>query len=187
MASERDEPRDEPRHETEQGTKAQEPPSERHQVDRLNDSSAYQQCFACGARNGSGLHLVFRQEGDAIVTEFIPDVRFQGFPGVVHGGILATLLDETLNRTAAREGRWMMTARIEIRYRHAAPVGRPLRITARAISSRARIIIANGEVVLADEPATVVATAEGTFLPVPADYQRQAVAQFPALDGFFNS
>src|SRR5262245_33519325 len=180
MASERDEQR----HETAQNAGAQEPPSERR-IDRLNDSSAYQQCFACGARNGNGLQLIFRQEGDAIVTEYTPDVRFQGFPGVIHGGILATLLDETLNRMATREGRWMMTARLEIRYRSTAPIGRTLRVTARTLSSRARMLVAGGEVVLADEPATVIATAEGTFLPVPADYQRQAIAQFPALDGFF--
>src|SRR5262245_16147879 len=180
MASERDEQR----HETAQNAGAQEPPSERR-IDRLNDSSAYQQCFACGARNGNGLQLVFRQEGDAIVTEFTPNERFQGFPGVIHGGILATLLDETLNRTATREGRWMMTARLEIRFRCAAPLGRPLRVMARTISSRARMLTAAGEVVLADEPTTVVASAEGTFLPIPADYQRQAVAQFPALEDFF--
>ena len=185
MVNERDEQRDEQQHQTQPGAEAQEPSSER-QVNRLNDSSAYQQCFACGARNGNGLQLVFRQEGDTIVTEFTPDVRFQGFPGVVHGGILATVLDETLNRTATREGRWMMTGRIEIRYRSAAPIGLPLRVTARTISSRARMLIASGEVVLANEPTTVVATAEGTFLPVPDEYRRQAVAQFPALESFFN-
>src|SRR5215471_15613051 len=69
----------------------------------LNDSSDYQGCFACGARNPSGLHLIFRREGDEIVTEYTPEPVFQGFPGVAHGGIIATLLDETLNRTAVLE------------------------------------------------------------------------------------
>jgi acyl-coenzyme A thioesterase PaaI-like protein len=181
---ERDDQRHERQREAEQDPRTPELPSQ-YQTDRLNDSSAYQQCFACGARNDNGLQLVFRQEGDAIVTEFTPDVRFQGFPGIVHGGILATVLDETLNRTATHEGRWMMTGRLEIRYRSVAPVGRLLRATARATSSRTRMLIASGEVVLADEPATIIATAEGTFLPVPADYRQQAVARFPALDGFF--
>ena len=52
----------------------------------LNDSSDYQGCFACGARNPSGLQLVFRREGDEIVTEYTPEPSFQGFPGVAHGG-----------------------------------------------------------------------------------------------------
>jgi acyl-coenzyme A thioesterase PaaI-like protein len=154
-------------------------------VDRLNDTSAYQRCFACGARNMAGLRLVFRQEGEEIVTEFTPGERFQGFPGVVHGGILATLLDETLSRTATVEGRWMMTGRLEIRYRGPAPVGRALRVTARTISSRARMVRASGEIRLADAPATLIATADGTFLPVPPHYQDDVVERYPELAGFF--
>ncbi len=155
-------------------------------ADHLNDTSAYQQCFACGQRNPSGLQLVFREESGEVVCEFTPDARFQGFPGVVHGGILATLLDETLNRQATREGRWMMTARLDIRYRSAAPVGQTLRVVARTVSSRSRALTAEGEIRLVDDPQTIVATAEGTFLPVPLDYQRRAVERSPELDGFFN-
>lgn len=154
-------------------------------VDRLNDTSAYQRCFACGARNTAGLRLVFRQEGDQIATEFTPDERFQGFPGVVHGGILATLLDETLSRTTTVEGRWMMTGRLEVRYRGPAPVGRALRVTARTVSSRARMVRAAGEIRLADAPGTLIATADGTFLPVPPHYQDDVVGRYPELAGFF--
>lgn len=154
--------------------------------DRLNDRSAYQGCFACGVRNDVGLKLVFRQEGDEIVTEYTPEPHFQGFPGVLHGGILATLLDEALSRTATVEGRWMMTGKLEIRFRSAAPIGRPLRVSARTLSSRARMLQAAGEIRLADEPATVIATAEGTFLPLPQEYQREAVEQHPELADFFD-
>lgn len=156
-----------------------------HDEHRLNDTSAYQRCFGCGTNNLDGLQLVFRREGDTILTEFTPDVRFQGFPGVVHGGILATLLDETLSRTATAEGRWMMTGRLEIRYRNAAPVGRTLRVTARTVSSRSRMISAAGDICLADEPDTIIATAEGTFLPIPSAYREAAVERFPELTGFF--
>ena len=111
--------------------------------DRLNDRSAYQGCFGCGMRNATGLRLIFRQEGDEIVTEFTPDAQFQGFPGVAHGGILATLLDETLSRTATAAGRWMMTGRLEVRYRTRRAAGSALRISARAVSSRARMVAAD--------------------------------------------
>ena len=152
---------------------------------RLNDTSNYQACFGCGLRNDVGLQLVFRLEGNEVVTEFTPDVRFQGFPGVVHGGILATLLDEALSRTATVEGRWMMTGRLEVRYRRAALLGQPLRITARTLSSRSRMVQAEGEIRLADEPQTIVADAKGTFLPLPSGYQQQAVEQRPELASFF--
>lgn len=166
------------------------PPHEHPHHDRLNDSSAYQRCFACGARNDAGLRLVFRHEGDAVVTEFTADERFQGFPGLVHGGILATLLDETLNRLAMAEGRMMMTGRLDIRYRSAAPLGRPLRVSARARSSRARMLQAEGEIRLADggeaEAGAIIATAEAIFLPVSDDYQHDATVRFPEFAGFFN-
>lgn len=154
--------------------------------DRLNDTSVYQGCFACGQRNDAGLKLVFRREGDEIVTDYTPEPRFQGFPGVVHGGILTTLLDEALSRTATIEGRWMMTGKLEMRFRNAAPVGRKLRVSARALSSRSRMVQAVGEIRLAEEPGTIIATAEGTFLPLPPDYQRRAVEQHPELSGFFD-
>lgn len=153
--------------------------------EKLNDTSAYQGCFACGQRNSAGLKLVFWQAGDEIVTEYTPESHLQGFPGVVHGGILTTLLDEALSRRATIEGRWMMTGRLEVRFRNAAPVGERLRVSSRTLSSRSRMVQAAGEIRLAEAPDTVIATAEGTFLPLPPDYQRQAVERYPELAGFF--
>ncbi|MGE5335317.1 MAG: PaaI family thioesterase [Nitrososphaerota archaeon] len=153
---------------------------------RLNDLSPYQGCFACGRRNSQGLQLTFWAEGDEIVTEFTPDAHYQGFPGVLHGGILATLLDETLSRTASIEGRWMMTGRLEIRYRRPAPLGPRLRVTARKLSSRSRMVHAEGEVRLADDPDVILADARGMFLRVPQEYQQEAAARFPGAGEFFN-
>jgi uncharacterized protein (TIGR00369 family) len=151
----------------------------------LNDRSGYQACFGCGARNAGGLQLVFHREGNEIWAEHTPDERFQGFPGVLHGGVIATMLDETLSRAAVFAGKWMMTARLEIRYRRAAPVGRPLRVTARPVQVRARMVSARGEVRLADEPDVVLAEAEGVFLPITAEYEREMTALRPELAGFF--
>ena len=152
---------------------------------RLNDLSPYQGCFACGLRNDAGLKLTFWMEGNDIVTEFTPDAHYQGFPGVLHGGILATLLDETLSRTASIEGRWMMTGRLEIRYRRPAPLGPRLRVTARQLSSRSRMVQAEGEVRLADDPSVILADARGVFLRVPEEYQKEAAASFPGAEEFF--
>jgi acyl-coenzyme A thioesterase PaaI-like protein len=152
---------------------------------RLNDRSPYQGCFACGLRNDAGLKLTFWMEGNEIVTEFTPDAHYQGFPGVLHGGILATLLDETLSRTASIEGRWMMTGRLEIRYRRPAPMGPRLRVTARQLSSRSRMVHAEGEVRLADDPSVILADARGVFLRVPEEYQKEAAVNFPGAEEFF--
>ncbi len=157
----------------------------RSDADRLNDRSDYQLCYACGARNPVGLGLVYRQEGDEIVTEFTADARYQGFPGVVHGGILATLLDETLERVSTLEGRWMMTGRLEVRYRRAAPIGRALRIAARRVSSRSRVVVVDGAICLADDPTTIIAEAQGTFLPLPQGVHDQVNSAYPVFMNAF--
>lgn len=151
----------------------------------LNDRSDYQACFGCGARNLDGLQLVFHRSGDEIWSEITPPERFQGFPGVLHGGVIATMLDETLSRAAVFAGRWMMTARLEIRYRAPAPVGRALRVSARPVRVRARMVSARGEVRLADDPDTILAEADGVFLPITEEYERRMTSQRPNLAGFF--
>ena len=147
--------------------------------DRLNDRSDYQLCFACGARNARGLGLVFREEDGAVVTTFTGDAQQQGFPGIVHGGIIATLLDETLERLGMRDGRWLMTGRLDLRFRSAAPIGVPLRVEARSVSSRGRALVATGSVRLENEPAVVIADATGTFLPLPTEVAERVAAMYP--------
>jgi len=51
-------------------------------------------CFGCSSENPIGLHLSFREEGEEIVSEWIPDSRYTGWIDVLHGGIQATMMDE---------------------------------------------------------------------------------------------
>ncbi len=159
--------------------------SEAHDDAALNDRSDYQHCFVCGERNASGLRLKFRREGEQVVAEFLPEAAFEGFPGVVHGGILASLLDETLARTALLYQQWVMTGRLEIRFRRPARVGQLLRVTAWAEQRRARMVMARGQIALAEDPSVVVAEGQGTFLPYPAELREQAVQRYPGLLGYF--
>src|SRR6202163_3808010 len=81
----------------------------------LNDTTDYQLCFACGLRNPYGLHMVFRLDEGSIVSDFQPHEEHQGFPGIIHGGIVAAVLDEALNRTSllTEHPAWSMTGRLE--------------------------------------------------------------------------
>ena len=92
-------------------------------------------CFVCGKDNPDGLHLDFEPEGVAGVrtTCVIPE-RFQGFAGIVHGGILATILDECMVNTVWLRGVAAVTARFEVRLRHPVHLGE--RLTARAAVQR---------------------------------------------------
>ncbi len=90
---------------------------------------ADQMCFACGVENPFGLKLTFRQEGETYVTTFIASREYQGYQGLLHGGIMATLLDEVMARYV-----WQLldapaaTARLEVRYRRPAPMGCPIEV-----------------------------------------------------------
>lgn len=153
--------------------------------DWLNDYSSYQRCFVCGQRNHAGLQTRYRQEGDRILTEFTGDERHQGFPGVLHGGILATLLDETMGRTALFERAWVMTGRLEVRYRNPAPLGEALAVRAWPTRVRSRSVEARGEVRTPD--GTLLADATGLFLKVPEEVMRQAEAAHPEFSEYFNA
>ena len=153
--------------------------------DWLNDYSSYQQCFVCGQRNDHGLKAVYHQEGDRIVTTFTGEPRHQGFPGVVHGGIISTLLDETMGRTALFERAWVMTGRLEVRYRTPAPTGEPLTITAWATRHRSRSVETRGEVRRAN--GELLAEGSGLFLKVPEAVKAQAQASHPEFREYFEA
>ena len=152
----------------------------------LNDTSSYQRCFVCGHRNSYGLHLFFRLEQHTIVADFQPREEHQGFPGVIHGGIVAAVLDEALGRTSllgdTRE--WTMTGRLEVRYRRYVPYGPLLRVRAKLDSDRRRALQASGVLTLADNESDVLAEGHGTFLPLSPDTVDTILKDYPDLRDF---
>ena len=64
----------------------------------------YPRCFGCGQENPIGLRLSFDHDGDALVARFVPGEDHQGWPGIVHGGIIATLLYEVLENFPHQRG-----------------------------------------------------------------------------------
>jgi acyl-coenzyme A thioesterase PaaI-like protein len=153
--------------------------------DKLNDETTYQRCFACGRQNESGLNLTFRREGDRILADYQPRERFQGFPGVLHGGVLATMLDETMSRTGAMRQEWLMTGKLEIRYRRPAPVDQPLRVWGEIVRERRGAIDAAGAVELMD--GTVVAEGRGMFLRLPEQIASDTVAEYPEFVNYWQT
>lgn len=64
----------------------------------------YPNCFGCGSDNPAGLSLELKLEGDQLTAEFIPDRRHEGWPGIVHGGIIAAILYEVMENWAYLNG-----------------------------------------------------------------------------------
>src|SRR5579859_5761081 len=153
----------------------------------LNDTSDYQRCFVCGQRNPYGLHLVFQLDQNTIVADFQPREEHQGFPGVIHGGIVAAVLDEALGRTSflGDNQEWTMTGRLELRYRRYVPYGALLRVRASLDSERRRMLQASGVLTLADDESVVLAEAHGTFLPLSPNVVATIMQENPDLQNFF--
>jgi uncharacterized protein (TIGR00369 family) len=127
-----------------------------------------QMCFVCGLGNPIGLQAAFYEDDAGRVTaKFTPRPEHQGFPGIMHGGIITALLDETLSRVAIAAGRWVVTGRLNVRFRRPIPVEEPLTVIGEAVKWNGRMLEARGEIRLAD--GRVGAEATGTFLEIPSD------------------
>ncbi len=120
-------------------------------------------CFACGPNNPIGLRLRFRAEGDEYITEFAPDERHQGYDGIVHGGLVATVLDEVMARMLWDRGLRFATAELTVRYRAPLTVGARAEFRARITRQRSRLIEA--EASATSEDGTLLALATARFLP----------------------
>jgi len=125
-------------------------------------------CFVCGLENPVGLHLNFYETGAGEVTvDFTPPEHYQGYPGVLHGGIVAAILDEAAGR--AHMGifppRFMFTAKLEVKYRKNIPIGKPLKIIGKAGQDRGRM--AEGWSGIYNQEGVLLAEANALLVDVP--------------------
>ena len=95
-------------------------------------------CFGCGPENPSRLGVVPRLEGDKIVAELSFPPRFEGGPGVVHGGATAAFFDDLIGFVAMAHMLPAVTARLEINYLQPMPIGVTIRGEASLASRRGR-------------------------------------------------
>ena len=112
-------------------------------------------CFGCGQNNPIGLKLNFKQDGNTVRAEFTPSELHQGWPGVVHGGILICLLDEAMSYAAHFEGITCLTAKMEIKLKRLALLGEPLIVTSSITRNTRKLIETKAKASLRD--GTVVA------------------------------
>ena len=127
-------------------------------------------CFVCGMKNPVGLGLRFEDNGvDEVRVEYAVPAHFQGYPGVVHGGIITAMLDEVAGRTSmiADPDHFMMTVKMETKFRHPVPVETPLTLIGRMIKQRGRLATAHAELRLPD--GTLAAETEVVLADVPEE------------------
>ena len=121
-------------------------------------------CFVCGLENTYGLGLKFYETGPGeVMAEVVIPEQYQGYPGVVHGGITAAMLDEVLGRAAmvGDHNHFRVTAKMEVHYRKPVPVGEPLTLLGKLDKQRGRYAFAHAELRLPD--GSIGAEAQGAL------------------------
>jgi uncharacterized protein (TIGR00369 family) len=142
-------------------------------------------CFGCSPDNPLGLHLVFTEEGDEIVSHWHPDKNFQGYFNILHGGIQATLMDEIASWTVYVKVKTAgFTSKAEIRYLKSVGMDQGP-VTLRSRLKQMRRNLADIEVQLFDKNNTLCAQGLLTFFTFPLDKSKESM-YYPDHGQFYN-
>lgn len=120
-------------------------------------------CFVCGVKNPFGLHTdFFELEDGTLAARVTPSEHHQSYPGRLHGGVSAALLDETIGRaiSISEPDTWAVTVEINTRYKKPVPYGVALTVTGRVVENNRRLFAGEGEILLPDGTVAVTATAK---------------------------
>ncbi len=128
-------------------------------------------CFGCSKRNPIGLHLSFEMTDGEVRAAFTPQAEHQGWPGFVHGGLVATMLDEAMGWVTMSHGIWAVTGKINVRYREPIPLFRPVTIIGLIEKNRGKWSLVRAEV--RSQKEEVHAEADAIFMRVSGERQRE--------------
>ncbi|CAB4916052.1 MULTISPECIES: PaaI family thioesterase [Patulibacter] len=120
-------------------------------------------CLGCGSQNPAGMGLRLRVDGDLLRGTITFDRRHEGAPGIVHGGAVATVLDDSLGSLLIVLGTPAVTANLNVSFRAPALLERPMQIEAWAVGRDGRKLHLHGRLL---DNETVIAEAQALFLIV---------------------
>jgi len=119
-----------------------------------------QWCFACGTKNPIGLQLTFIEKDESYITTFTARPEHQGYDGIMHGGLVSTILDEVMAGYLYAKGFNAVTAKLEVRFRKPTPIGQQLTVTAKIVGQRGNMYELVSEITLPD--GTITAQGKAT-------------------------
>lgn len=115
-------------------------------------------CFACGQNNPIGLKLKFVEIAGRYVAKCVMDKNYQSFNGVLHGGIITTLLDEAMGGYLFHLKQPAYTGKLEVRYRRPTPTGEQLTVSGWIAGRKRNVVEMRSEIALSDGTITAEAT-----------------------------
>lgn len=122
------------------------------------ENGTYMGCYVCGLENTAGLRIPFRKDGEGRSrAEYVARPEHAGWPTVIHGGLLFTLMDEAVAWACTYAGKRCVTARAEARFREPGRVGMPLIITGQVTKKSSLALRAHAEIRVGDDAGPVVA------------------------------
>ena len=127
-------------------------------------------CFVCGLKNPAGLKAFFYEvENNQLVALFTPCEEHQGYPDRMHGGLAATILDETIGRAMniQNDEVWGVTIEFNTRYKKPVPLDTELRVVGRITSENRRLFEGTGEILLPN--GEVAVEGRGKYIKLPLD------------------
>ncbi|MBU8934196.1 MAG: PaaI family thioesterase [candidate division Zixibacteria bacterium] len=128
----------------------------------MKEVAKYSHCFVCGDKNPDGLGARFFYDGSQVVTRVKATEQFEGYRGIYHGGLIATLLDEVMIKAVLAIDRFAVTAEMTVRFIQPVRVGDELTFSGRVVKSKGRVFLTEGEV--RNDADEIYATATGKYI-----------------------
>jgi len=122
-------------------------------------------CVVCGSSNPKGLRVSFQQNANGICADWIPTSEWEGFQGTIHGGIIATILDEAMSKAIIARNWEALTVDLRVRFRGRVSPGQVLHVRGWVVEKQRRKILT--EAALTSDTGEERAHAWATFLVPP--------------------
>ncbi|MCH7511981.1 MAG: PaaI family thioesterase [Chloroflexi bacterium] len=135
-------------------------------------------CYGCGSENPQGLKMRFHLEEGRAIAEFTPPDYLQGYPGQLHGGSVATMLDEAMGWAVYEQGNWAVTARFGMRFRAPVPLGEQVIVSGWVFRDRGRFLEMRAE--LRSSKGALLAEADGIFARVTGEQAEEMRRSYEA-------
>ena len=132
----------------------------------MADPSPDNPCFGCGTANSHGMHLVLERDDvrKRVVGHFSLGPEYQGAPGLIHGGIIATVLDEVMSKVSRFSEATAVTAELRVEYLKPIRVGQPLNVEGFLTAREGRQLYHQGEI--RDASGELLARGKGRFVVI---------------------
>ncbi len=154
----------------------------------VNKQSVAKHCFVCGVNNAIGLHANFFETSEnEVVATFTPTSDHQGYPVRLHGGVAATILDETIGRAImiGAPDTWGVTAQLSLSYKKPLPCDTQLRVLGRITKQNRMMYEGTGEIYTPDGQVAVSATAKYVKMRIDKisdDFDHEDMQVYPDIN-----